>query len=76
MSRQARKRKLRKNYNTVDSIASREHGAIKAMAMVGPVQQSRLNITYRVDGYVFNSGKKHRGGGVGVNPHYQDGEKK
>jgi hypothetical protein len=75
MSRQSRRRKLRKLYNTADSIAERENAAIKKMNMIGNVQQPRLNNTYVCDGYTFHTGKKHRyGGGVGftdtrVQPH-------
>jgi hypothetical protein len=66
MSRQSRRRKLRKNYHTIDNVAERENGALKTMQMIGNVQQPRLNITYSVDGYTFHTGKKHRyGGGVG-----------
>ena len=67
MSRQKRRREKRKNYHTIDSVAERENGAIKSMQMTGNVQQPRLNFTYRVDGFIFNTGKRHRGGGVGVN---------
>ena len=54
-------------YKTIDDIAERENGSIKSILMIGPVQQPRLNFTYRVDGFVFNTGKRHRGGGIGVN---------
>ena len=67
MSRQERKRKLRKNYHSIDNQAERENNAIKTVSMTGCVQQSRLNFTYRVDGFVFNTGFRHRAGGVGVN---------
>jgi len=66
-TRTLRRRNKQANYHTIDNIAERENGSIKSMIMIGPVQQSRLNFTYRVDGFVFNTGKRHRGGGVGVN---------
>ena len=67
MANRKNNRRRKRNYNTIDNIAERENGSIKSMIMIGPVQQSRLNFTYRVDGFVFNTGKRHRGGGVGVN---------
>jgi len=62
-SRQKKNYSRTTKYNTIDSIAERENGSIKTMLMIGNVQQSRLNFTYRVDGFVFNTGKRHRGGG-------------
>ena len=59
-------------YNTIDNQCERQAGSMKSMQMIGPVQQPRLNFTYMVDGYKFNTGKRHRGGGVGVNPKCQD----
>lgn len=67
MSRQNRRRKLRKNYHTIDNTAERENAALKTIQIIGNVQQPRLNVTYSVDGFVFHTGKRHRyGGGVGV----------
>jgi hypothetical protein len=37
-----------------------ESRAINKMQVIGPVQAPRLNFTYKVDGYIFNTGKKHR----------------
>ena len=63
MSRQNRRRKLRKYYADMDSIAKRESTAIQYMKVEGNVQAKRLNKTYMCDGVRFNTGKKHRQGG-------------
>ena len=63
MANRKNNRRRKRDYNTIDSAANREAGSIATMAMIGNVQQSRLNITYRVDGFVFNTGKRHRSGG-------------
>jgi hypothetical protein len=44
----------------IDGDAYRQGTKLDRMQHIGPVQQSRLNKTYTVDGFVFNTGKKHR----------------
>ena len=63
MSRQSRRRILRKHYTEIDSIAKREGKAISTMNRIGNVQAKRLNKSYICDGFRFNTGKKHRAGG-------------
>jgi len=70
MSKNNRSRRLKnfkktKEYNSIDNSCERENGSIQTMKMIGPVQPSRLNFTYTVDGYKFCTGKKHRGGSCG-----------
>ena len=43
-----------------DYDAKRQGFAIRRMNGIGPVQASRINFTYEVDGFIFNTGKKHR----------------
>ena len=78
MSRNNRSRRMKNfkktdQYNSIDNQCERQAGSMITMRMIGPVQPSRLNFTYMVDGYKFNTGKRHRGGGgIGVNPKRQD----
>ena len=60
-------RKRRRQLHKADVMAAAEGKAIDRMYTVGPVQQSRLNLTYRngpgLEG-LFRSGKKHCPGGT------------
>jgi hypothetical protein len=63
----ARRKALIKAIGINGYIAEKEHRAITYMKRFGNVQQARLNKTYTVDGFRFNTGKKHRqGGNVGT----------
>ena len=44
----------------IDGDAYRQGLKLDRMSRTGNVQQSRLNRTYTVDGFVFNTGKRHR----------------
>ena len=66
-SNQRKRLRKRKNYNPVDMSCEQQGKAIDRINRIGCVQQPRLNKTYKLDGYTFYTGKRHRwGGGTSV----------